>query len=687
MKPSFLGIAVAVALGMAGEAALATRLDVRYLRLDDLPAVLASTRGDPSAWNTPVSLKGMTLIQAAQSVNPVIAWVPASALAPLGARADALDIVLSGVSLLVTATPGESRYEASVFGVQATTASVLYQPLPDGTLHLHLFDDNADALAEGRIAQAIVGDAHELIRNTAGHPAAVAAGRPGNVLMAFTASQDAPAQQVPTKLWGASKNDRNGARIALMATVTRDISRTHDSKLITVKTEAEVIPHQRGLDKKIPFALAWLPVWPINLIPNGPGIYVPGEYGISNWVEWPEDEAPNVRLLSYHPTTDGSTDRHVVDKHVTTSTWGVSVSPEASRGLTDGKVSASGKVAASFSYSESKTDEQSVTMTLKDYSTAFNEFATENQTEAAWRFPLADDIAGNTSYFGKPATVRNRTPMMKQAGLQTAATWRVDGTYEGLLKVTGAATVRNRYFHHQSEKTYDVADCSRKVDVTDSRPCDVSVLGSRGPADQRTFVATAQPSVEIVMDLSTPYLTRTPTVLLQSLSGANGCITQAATASDEVTMGTCDRTEGNRSQQWLFDEAGRYVNRGSGMCLDMDPGDGHLRATSCSQALNQRWEWRADRIHSATDGGKPRLYVNGPSVAGAFRPSRDPLVPVNATNALLPPWTSYPLKPRRGDLIPGFNFNAAPIPDSYLSFADIDASQRWATIPLIFGIP
>lgn len=695
MKYPLVSAAVAVALSLstpllaqlAFSEARAGILDVRYLRLSDLPAVLASTGGNPIAWKTPAALKGMSLTQGAQSADPVIAWVPASALSHAAARAEALDIVSSGVALLVTARTDEQRYEAALFGVEATEATVLYQPLRQGGLHLHLFEDTVDPAARAAIANHVIADARRLAT------AAVVDDVNGPRFVPFTRSfaqgqptAPAPARETPVKLWGASKNHANGARVAFTATVTRDISRTHDSKLITVKSEAEVIPHQRGLDTRKDNPLWWVPIWPYTMLPHGAGIYVPGEYGMSTWLMWPDNETPGARLLTHHPRTDGSTDRSITDKHVTTTTWGVSVSPEASKGLADGKISTSGKLPASFSYSETHTDEQSVTMTLKDYSTAFAEFQVENQLEASWRFPLADDISAKPAYFGKPAKTAGRTPMMKQAGLETAATWRVDGAYEGLLKITSAATVTNRYFHHQAKTTGDVMDCHKKVVVIDSTPCEVTVITGRGPSEKREFVATAQPVATVIMDLSTPYLTRTSTVLLQSLGHADRCITQRPGASPQIALEPCDRAEGYRVQQWLMDEAGRYVNRSSGMCLEMDPTRGGIRAATCSQALSQQWEWRADRIHSRFEGGRLRLHADASGLSATFRPGKDALLPVNATNALLPPWTTYPLKPRKGDHVPGFNFQAEPIPDAYLAFGDVDNEQRWAAVPLIFGI-
>jgi len=692
MKPPLRHAVLAIALSLSAPIvaqspptdAQVVGLDVRYLRLSDLPAILTATGGDPAAWRTPAALKGTALSQSGASADPVIAWVPASALASPHARAEALDIVSSGVALLVTARTGERRYEIALFGVEATEATVLYQPLRHGGVHLHLFEDTVDPLALAAIAGHVVEDARRLAMADAEEEASRSRLAPVTRGPA-QASQTAPARETPVRPWAASKTHTNGSRVALIATVTRDTSRTHDSKLITVKSTAEVIPHQRGLDTRKNNPLWWVPIWPFPSLPHGAGIYVPGEYGLSTWLMWPEDATPNARLLSYHPMTDGRTARTITDKHVTTSTWGVSVSPETTRGLADGKISSAGKFPASFSYSETNTDEQSVTITLDDYSAAFSEFQAENQTEASWRFALADDISAKPAYFGKPATTGGRSRMMKHAGLETAATWRVDGTYEGPIKVTSAATVMNRYFHHQAKTTADAIDCHEKVVVLDATPCELSIVTSRGPSDRREFVATAQPIASVIMDLGTPYLTRTPTVLLQSLGDANRCITQPD-ASARITLETCDRTEGHRVQQWMMDEAGRYVNRGSGMCLETDTAFGGVRATACTQTLAQQWEWRADRIHSRFEGGRLRLHTDASGLSTAFRPGKDALLPVNATNALLPPWTTYPLQPRRGDYIPGFNFQAEPIPDAYLAFGDVDSGQRWPAIPLIFGI-
>ncbi|MET0936266.1 MAG: RICIN domain-containing protein [Luteibacter sp.] len=645
-------------------------LDVRYLALSELPSVLASTGGEPSAWRTAPAWRGTAFTDAADRADPLIAWVPAAALDSDPARAEALDILSAGMAVLVTAHPGEARHEAAVFGVGARESTVLYQPLADGTLHLHLFEDTADSSARARIAERVVADARRRLAPTR--------------RIRRDTGGDAPPQGVPMKRWGASSHHANGARVAFTATVTRNVSATGGSKVITVKSEAEVIPYRNGGneadvgDDGSPYFSEPFDD-PSRLTVD---LTIPARYQMSTWLTWPEGETPRARLLTHHPSTDGGTERKVDDKHTTKTSFGASASPDVMRGLADGKVSVAGKLPLSFSFGREYVDEQSVEMNLKDYSTAFQEFGGAHDSVAAWTFPLADDIAGNPGYFGEPLPTTSRmTPMMRRAGLQTIASWRVDGDYEGLIHVASASNVVNRLYDPQAEESFELDDCDDTAVAGSGKVCHPT---HRDFSDGGYAMDTAQPVAAVTMDLSSPFLSRTPTVMLMSLGHENRCLTQVAEATG-VSLADCDRSEGNREQQWMLDEFGRYVNRASGLCLRIRDDD-DVEASACTQSLAQQWEWRADRVHSKLEGGRRRLHAQGDRVSAAFRPGVDALLPVNATNALLPPWTTYPLKPRKGDYIPGFHFNAAPIPDSYLAFDDVADDQRWATVPLIFGI-
>lgn len=686
MKKLMLHSAIAIALGSTipamafAASASATKagpatLDVRYLRLSALPAIMASTGAHPGSWKTPSALKGITLSQASASDDPVVAWVPASALADPAARNEAQDIVSTGTPLLVTAGAGEQHWEAKIFGIQAEESTVLYQPLPNGTIHMHLFEPSE--------ANRVVSDVHRLKPTPRLNSLAALSSTRHATSADSSAVNPARSETAPTKIWGASKTDPvTGARISVIATVTRDTTKSQDSKLITVKTEADLIPYQSGLGRYVLF-----PSRPGSFGIEPRGIVVPEEYRLTTSLLWPWNQGSvGARLLAHTPDSTGSTDVTIAKKHTTKTSWGASISPDVSRGLADGKISSAGKLPASVSFGHEKTDEESVTMTLKDYSVAFAEYASSQASSAAWRFPLSDVIAGNRKYFGSTPRSTLRTPMMRQAGLETASTWRVNGDYEGTVIVEVASNLKNKFFSSFFDDPLELGDCDEKLamDVT-RRSCERKAVYA-GLPEALKIDYTTQPQTAFRIDLGTPFLTRTPTVLLQSFAHEDKCLTHGEATTDLITLQTCDRSEGNRAQQWIFDEASRYVNRGSGLCLGTDANTGRVRAVTCTQALTQQWEWRADRIHSKFDGGRSRLRAESFGASTAFRPGLDALLPVNATNALLPPWTNYPLKPKRGDLIPGFNFTAAPLPDSYLAFGEVDSAQRWEAIPLIFGI-
>lgn len=665
-------------------------LDVRYLRLSELADAIGSTAATPSGWRTPAALKGLPLTDAADRDDPVVAWVPAAALARPGARAEALEIVSAGVPMLVTAQAGEPRFESSVFGMGAKRATVLYQPLGDGSLHLHLFDDSDDPATRHLIAERVAEDVASRAR------AARESTKPPSrrARRAIPAPSPATADSVPMRKWSASSIGANGSRMAFTATVIRDASARHDTKVVTVRSDAEVIPYNNGLKTLTPTFVDFFV--PVKITPNA--LLIPGTYAQYTLLRWAEVDDPKVGLASHHPETDGTTDRVISDKHSTKTSLGISVSPDVSQGLADKKVSVTGKLPVSFSFGREYIDEQTVQMTLKDYGVAFREKRGAGYAAATWEFSLANDIAGNRSYFNDSYLLGDArlTPMMRRANLQTIATWRVRGDYEGKLYVDSLAAVRNRWYRRENINLYTVNshasvteldDCDARVAYGETSACKLVGFSTTGSVPE--FIAnSAQPLASVEMDLSSPYLTRTPTVLLQSLKHPDRCLTHWGTTA---TLVACDRSPDERSLQWTFDEFGRYVNRASGACLQVSPASGRVVVQPCNQSLQQQWEWRADRIHSRFEGGTRQLRA--PEEAGFFngltadyRPGIDPILPINPTNALLPPWTTYPLKAHKGDYIPGFNFTAAPLPDSYLGFDDVDDAVRWGTIPLVFGI-
>lgn len=678
---TFTLLAACLAAAMPPAAARAAReasqgLDVRYVHLLALPAALASDSGSPSAHSQ--------IADAASNDTPLVAWVQGASLATVPARAEALAILDAGIPLLVTANPGEPRYESATFGVGASETTALYQPLANGTLHMHLFDDTASGVARGQVAQRVVDDA--LRRIVAQRQLTLERKRRDT-----RPSNHAGGDMAPTKVWSASRISAHGASMALTVTVTRDVSALGDSKVITVKADAEVVPYANGLT-------AWPRQWdlapPFVAIPRTPtSLVVPTQYSLHTLLRWAEATHPGVRLAAHHPMTDGTTDRTINDTHTTRTSWGVGVSPEVSSNLAAGNVTTAGKVPASLTFGREHVDQQSVQMTLKDFSTAYSPLEAPGVSAARWTFALANDITADRSYFnsGLQLGEGRMTPMMRRANLQAIATWRVNGDFEGKLQVDGVASVRNRIYRRDGRlgfstaaQTRDTDDCRGPKVIAGCALIGLSTLGST----PRPITNTSQPVATVEIDLASPYLTRSPTVLLQTLGHPNQCIAQAGNL---VFLQECDRSEGATGIQWTFDALGRYVNRKSGLCLQVIPSDGHVAAQECSASVLQQWEWRADRIHSRFEGGRHSLRA--PSRLDAFaqltamyRPSQDDVLPVNPTNALLPPWSSYPLAPRAGDYVPGFNFTAASLPSAHLRFGDVDGTLRWATIPLLPGL-
>jgi hypothetical protein len=287
-------------------------------------------------------------------------------------------------------------------------------------------------------------------------------------------------------------------------------------------------------------------------------------------------------------------------------------------------------------------------------------------------------IANDRNYFkgGKwKMSTEKMTPMMRQADLETVSGWTVDGAYEGEITLTAGAEIENNIY----------LGTSSTVGRTKDRP----------PGDFSCTVGTVaeclaerfQPLAKVKIDLGSPYLTRMPTVLLQSFAVDDGCLTQVDPAADSpVSLAPCDISEGNRKQQWTIDEEGRYVNRSSKMCLQIS-NTGASVAARCSLALTQKWQWRADRIHSLHNGGLSRLYVaTDGNVQAGFDASVHQDLPLNPANVLLSPWSNYPLKPTPGTFVPGFTVRGEPVPEAWLQLNPVRTNERWKTVVLRTGL-
>ena len=333
----------------------------------------------------------------------------------------------------------------------------------------------------------------------------------------------------------------------------------------------------------------------------------------------------------------------------------------------------SGKIKASFGGGTKSTTTTSIAMNIKDYSTTLSLAKNGIKSSARWKFALAPHIRNNVHSFQYPGKtefniLRKTTPMMRGADIQTYSEWSLSGDYEGQLEIASNVAIQNAVYVAREKNVQTAWDLPTYTPPPGFPPSDVD------------FGSTYHPISRIKIDLSVPELSRYAVVLIQSRSLDNSCLTQPFPNQADVMVIPCDTNVGNRNQQWEFDEYSRYANRGSRMCLGSIGGKASMQ--TCSTALNQKWEWQADRIHMLNDM-KSRLYVDNLQVQAGVKDGLHKLWPVNE-KPLLPPWNNYPLASFPGDFIPGFVF-PTPVKPEYPSFGSVGANERWMTIPMVHG--
>lgn len=474
-------------------------------------------------------------------------------------------------------------------------------------------------------------------------------------LLALVAVTDVSAQSSSAKGSGYaprlsvsnSGGDNKGRSIRHEIVVLRDVDASSDDKVILVKTVVDQAPSVS--------TLTWYGE-PTNYA-YGTTFSVADGYLVSTHLVFGDGTQPAAVIESQVPTSDGATERNITETVRTSASIGVSAAPESLATL------ALGKLPLSASAGAERGEERSVTMTLKDYSVSSHSgMDAEGRPRVGWRFSLAPDIADNLwyayshfnlfhNYLYSAARV---TPMMRRATLETAAVWRIPGDYDGPLDVVTTTGVDIR--HHGA------------------------LYG-----ENRTFRdKNATISLSTRVDLGSPHLSRQPVVRLQSLSGLGLCLAQPDAGTPAVVMQRCAPREENAGQQWILDTDLTYRNFGSGYCLTADPLTGGVHAEACAGAmLNQRWEWRADRLHTMyMDDGNWRLHVRDGIPRAVFDPTRHQDIVTNAYHPLLRPWSSYPKAPTLGDVIPSLNTTSPPIPTSFLAFRQVNAEERWQPVPV-----
>lgn len=457
-------------------------------------------------------------------------------------------------------------------------------------------------------------------------------------------------QYVPrVERFDATKPGEHGS-IRHHIVVLRDTTPSRDEKVIVVMAEVDHAPAENGAYMR----------YDSDPVDSGQTLAIPDAYQVTTQLGLHGPGAPSPVPVEFAPSSDGATERTISEKVAVTSASGGSTAFSVGSALLKAGELVNGKLPVNLNESDSRTEEFSVTMTLKDY---FTEAALRQQGDAhaaTWAFRLARDIASNVWYFYDGSISKNwsmnserrMTPMMRRAALSVSSVWRVPASYEGPVDIVTRADIVNRVYALREERTETTTDPSGMA------------LTTR-------------------VDLGSPYLSRQPVVRLQSRDGTGHCLVQPAADDDAVRLAPCRGGEADAAEQWTFELDKTWRNRASGHCLTADPATGNVVAQPCEgPALTQQWEWRADRLHTLyIEGGSWRLHVRNDGTPNAiFNPAIHQNIPSNVYHPLLRPWSSYPLAPTPGDVIPNLNSISPPVPESYLSFGAVSTAERWQPV-------
>ncbi|HEY4291815.1 RICIN domain-containing protein [Luteibacter sp.] len=582
-----------------------------------------------------------------ESTNPSmpLAWVRRGDLSNVDVRHRVADELGRGAVILVTGPGDETGGEAATFGFEASGAISAYRRSQDGSLDVKTVDED------------LAFDEVEAAFNEWLERGRMAAPRIGRARAATAAASDAPGDggYVPRVEIHQDKSFKGGRAIRHHIVVVRDIEASRDQKVVMVTTEVDQASEKNGA------------VWNGKFQPDGKGyaLFVPNRYVVTTQLAG-VGQAVRLGVQEFEPKSDGAIERAINETVSVKTSYGASATFDVLEGLEKNSAPHLGKIALGFNYGKERTEQLSVSMTLKDY---FVEASTREGNEGSravtWAFSLAPDIARNVSYFedgdglqGPLNSTGRMTPMMRRATLQTASVWRLPGAYEGWLDVITRADVDVRI--------YDSLEQTSEA----------------GPDREATISFLSR------INLGSAYLTRQPTVRLQSLHGLGACLSQHDPEALDVVMETCGKGPGGEAQQWYLEADNTYRNRGSRQCLTTDPSSGIVHAAACSGTpLNQQWHWSADRLQSLYEGGNRwRLHVRDGIPGARFDPKRHQEIVSNQYHALLRPWSSYPNKPSKGDVIPNLAGSSPQIPESYLQYSAVTVEERWQPLPVRTGL-
>jgi hypothetical protein len=427
----------------------------------------------------------------------------------------------------------------------------------------------------------------------------------------------------------------NGSSVTLNMTVIRDSSRNTDKFVVVSKASYNMIPHENGL--------------------SGGELTIPYKYKMSQNLRSP-GASVDLSLVEQFPRTDSRTDIDISETRTKQTSYGFNISRQISGGLQGQVPEASSKIAFGFDFSRTYTEEKSIAFKTRDYFVISSASPATGGVKTEWTIELAPFIFGDKGYFGKPPSQGRVTPTMRASSPEVFAVWEFDATYDKTISLDAQSTIENAKY-----------DGSKITTSPDPR---------------------YQPTAGIYLDLGSAYLTRETTVFIRSEKGNGGCLWDDG---GDVVLRTCPDTSApsfldQKHAQWRFDNNGRYVNRGTGQCMQMlptglSPRGYEVITGRCALTNDQHWEWRADRIYSLYNGAADewRLHVSADGYVqvriedtGKYQD-----LPKNPFQDLLIPWSNYPSKPVPGVFVPVLEGPQAPIPDDWLRFNAVGPDQTW----------
>jgi hemolysin len=590
--------------------------------------------------------------------DPLIGWVSADALVDEQVAERIATMYSVGIPVLIIApaptAETEQRIEAIV-GPRSNATIAIYHRGDEHKSRIFSIDAPGNVTVD--VSKALRRAAHSLQAYLAEDTANKAGGVQTTALSRNTASDGAHAalakvdannangvQAIALPIYTVSDDayaaDGSGASVIQQVDILRDSSTTRDQYVISAKATYNLIPSNNG---HVRF-----------------GLTLPERYRVTQRLTIDSEGTPGITptLQRQYPASTGSTAVTFSETQSTTTSYGFNISTEVSAGLQGPVPEASAKTAYGFTFGRTYVDEKNFNFTINDYNVATGATAPSPVSrESSWDYRLATAIRSNAGYFGNPPNGGRFTPMMERATVQAYSRWVVPGRHRGGFTINaGAPPIDN-----------------------------VSYTGS---AVNQSRDARRQPTSVISVPSRLPFLSRETTVMIQSQLGSGGCLFDS---SGIVRLTTCPTPNqpgylNTYVAQWQLDAESRYVNRGTGRCLEVDLVGGGTTTQPCSFKLEQRWQWRADRLHSLYDDATAnwRLHM----VNGQVRSRTDLAVyqdlPLNPNHALLNPWSNYPSAPVRGVTIPTYDGNPrpAPIPDAWLQFKAVTSDQVWRVIPL-----